>query len=37
VVPGNHVLDGGLDPLMRRGNFEWGKGRPIVRYRDTLW
>jgi len=22
---------------MERGNFEGGKGRPIVKYRDTLW
>jgi len=30
VGQGNHVLDGG------RGNFFRKKGRPIVRYRDTL-
>jgi len=36
VGPRNHVLDGGPDPSMRRGNFEGGKGRPIVKYRDTL-
>jgi len=36
VGPGNHVLDGGPDPPMGRGNFEGGKGRPIVKYRDTL-
>jgi len=34
VGPGNHVLHGGPDP-MGRGNF-WGKGHPIVKYRDTL-
>ena len=34
--PGNHVLDRGPDPLMGRGNFEGGKRRPIVEYRDTL-
>jgi len=22
---------------MKRGNFEGGKGHPIVKYRDTLW
>jgi len=33
---GNHVFDGGPDPPMGRGNFEEGKGRPIVKYRDTL-
>jgi len=31
----NHVLDGSTSP-MGRGNFEEGKGRPIVKYRDTL-
>jgi len=36
VSPENHVLDGGPDPPMGRGNFEWGKGRPVVKYRDTL-
>ena len=36
VGPGHHVLDGGPDPPMRRGNFEGRKGRPIVKYRDTL-
>ena len=35
VGPRNHVLDGGPDPPMPRGNFE-EKGRPIVKYRDTL-
>ena len=35
VGPGNHVLDGGPDSRMGRVNFE-GKGRPIVKYRDTL-
>ena len=30
------MLDGGPDPPIARGNFEWGKGRPIVKYRDTL-
>jgi len=37
VGPGNRVLDGGPDPPMGRGNFEGGKGRPIVKYRHTLW
>jgi len=32
---GNHVLDGGPDSPMGRGNFERSKGRPIVKYRDT--
>jgi len=32
---GNHVLDGGPDPPMGRGNIEGGKGRPIVKYRNT--
>jgi len=36
VGPRNHVLDGVPDPLMGRGNFEMGKGCPIVKYRDTL-
>jgi len=36
VGPGNHELDGGPDLPMGRGNFEWGKERPIVKYRDTL-
>ena len=34
--PGNHVLDGGPDSFMVRSSFEGGKGRPIVKYRDTL-
>jgi len=36
VSPGNHVLDGGPDAPMGRGNFEGGKGHPIVKYRDTV-
>jgi len=36
VGPGNHVLDGGPDSPMGKSNFEGGKGRPIVKYRDTL-
>ena len=36
VGPGNHVLDGGSVPPVGSGNFEVGKGRPIVKYRDTL-
>ena len=36
VSPGNHVLDGGPDARMGRGNFDGRKGRPIVKYRDTL-
>ena len=30
----NHVLDGGPDPPMGRGNLD-GEGRPIVKYRET--
>jgi len=36
VGPRNHILDGGPDVPTGRGNFEGGKGRPIVNYRDTL-
>jgi len=36
VGPGNHVLDEGQDSPMRRGIFEGGKGRPIVKYSHTL-
>ena len=35
VGPGNYVLDGGPDPPMGMGNFR-EKGRPTVKYRDTL-
>jgi len=35
VGPGNCVLDVGPDPPITTGNFE-GKGRLIVKYRDTL-
>jgi len=35
VDPGNHVLDGVHIP-MGRGNFEGGKGRPVVTDRDTV-
>jgi len=35
VGPVNHVLDGGPDPR-GKGQFCGGKGRPIVKYRDTL-
>ena len=34
--PGNHVLDAGPDPPWE-GAILWGKGHPIVKYRDTLW
>ena len=34
--PGNRVLDGSADPTWKGVNFERGKGRPIVKYRDTL-
>jgi len=30
--PGTHVLNGGPDSHMRRGNF--GEGYPIVKYKD---
>jgi len=33
---GNHVLDGGPDPLMGRGKFLGENVRPIVKYRDTV-
>jgi len=37
VDPGNHVLDGGVQiPSMGKENFEGKKGRPVVKYRDTL-
>jgi len=36
VSLGNHVLDKGSDLPIGRGNFERGKGRPIVKYRDSL-
>jgi len=29
VSPGNHVLDAGPDPPMRRGNFEGERGGPL--------
>jgi len=37
VGPGNHVLDGGPDPPMGRGKFFNENGRPIVKYKDTLY
>ena len=36
VGPGNHVLDWGPDPPWE-GAILGGKGRSIVKYRDTLW
>jgi len=36
VGPRNHVLDCAPDLPMGRGSFEKRKGRPIVKYRDTL-
>jgi len=36
VGPGNHILGRHPDPPMGRGNFEGGKGCPIVKYMDTL-
>ena len=35
VGPSNHVLDEGPDPFRGRGNFEVGKGHPIVKYRNN--
>jgi len=35
VGPSNHVLDGGPDPPWANAILR-GKGRPIVKYRDTL-
>jgi len=35
-VPEKHVLDGGSDPPMQRGNFDGRKGQPIVKYGDSL-
>jgi len=37
VDPGNHVLDGGPDSPMGRGKVLGENGRPIVKYRDTVW
>jgi len=36
VGPRNHVLDGVQIPH-GKGPFCGGKGRPIIKYRDTLW
>jgi len=36
VGPGNNVLDGGSDPSWE-GAILRGKGRSILKYRDTLW
>jgi len=36
VGPRNHVLDGGLDPAMHRGNFEGEESRPSVKYSHCL-
>ena len=36
MAPKNHKLDGSPSP-MRRGKFLGENGRPIVKYRDTLW
>jgi len=33
--PANHVLDAGPDPSMGRTSLT-GKGRPVVKYRDTV-
>jgi len=37
VCPGNHVLDGGPDPPWEEAITGGENGRPIVKYRDTLW
>ena len=34
--PRNHVLDWGPDPPWEGAILSGGKGRPIVKYRDTL-
>jgi len=36
--PGNHVglSDGGQNLPVGRRNFEWERGTPIVKYRNTL-
>jgi len=34
-APENHVLDGDPDPPWD-GAILWGKGQPIVKYRDTV-
>ena len=31
----NHVLDGGLGPTGERAIVGWGRGHPIVKYRDN--
>jgi len=36
IGPENHVLAGGPDPPAERGNFEGGKGHPIVKCRNTV-
>ena len=36
VGPKKHVSDGGPDPPMQRCNYEDGKVRSIVKYRDSL-
>ena len=30
----NHVLDGGADPPWEEAVLGWGKGQPIVKYRN---
>jgi len=35
--PENHVLDGGPDPPWEGAILDGAEGRPIVKYRDTLW
>jgi len=36
VTAGNHALDAGPDHPMERGNFEGGKGHPIIKDRETV-
>jgi len=36
VGPWNHVLDGGPDPPSEGAVLRGERGRPIVKYRDTL-
>jgi len=37
VGPGNHILHAGRDPTWEGAIFRGRKGRPTVKYRDTLW
>jgi len=37
VGPGKHIVDGGPDPTWEGANFFGENGRPVVKYRDTLY